>query len=144
MAVVTTYDAQVTVNGSDLSNHVNKVTINNAQETKEVRVMGTAVALARPGYATPSFDVTFYNDRATTSVESVLRGLVGITATSSGFDVVVKTFSSAILGTSNPVYTMHAVLDGDVNVMDDEAGEIPMITGRFLPYSSFTVSTTTS
>ena len=37
-----------------------------------------------------------------------------------------------------------AILDGDVNLFEGEAGEVPMITGRFLPYSSFSVSTTTS
>ena len=144
MAIRTSYDAQVTINSVDLSDHVNKVSVNGAVETKAVRVMGTAYEMARPGYQTPSFEVEFYNDHTSGKVESTARSLAGIVASSSGFAVAIKWSSGSLLGTSNPVYNMTAILDGDLNFMDDEAGELPMFTMKFLPFSSFSVSTTTS
>jgi hypothetical protein len=139
MAIQTTYNAKVMINTVDLSSKTNKVTVNDAQETKPVRVMGTPYELARPGYSTPSFEITFYNDHATGTVEPTLRALVSITST--GVPIYVRWDNTAIRSASNQEYYMDGVLDGDLNVMDDEAGELPMISASFKPYATFTVLT---
>lgn len=138
MAIITTYNAKVLLNSVDLSAHTNKATVNGAVETKEVRVMGTAYALARPGYQTPSFELEFYNNHATGSVESTLRALVSITST--GVPLYVR-YQNTTRSADNPEYYMDGVIDGDLNFMDDEAGELPMISARFLPYATFAIYT---
>jgi hypothetical protein len=139
MAIQTTYNAKAMINTVDLSSKTNKVTVNDAQETKPVRVMGTAYELARPGYSTPSFEFSFYNDHATGTVEPTLRALVSITST--GVPIYVRWDNTAVRGVSNQEYYMDGVLDGDLNVMDDEAGEVPMISATFKPYSVFVTYT---
>jgi hypothetical protein len=143
MAIQVTYDAKITVNSLDVSDWCQKVTVNDAQETKPVRVMGTAYELARPGYSTPTFEATFYNDHTSGTIEPKFRGLVGIAESSAGFAVSILWHEGAVIGPSNPTYNMTAILDGDVNLMDDEAGEQAMMSIAFKPFSSFTVSTTT-
>ena len=138
MAIFVSSNAYALINAVDLSNHCSKVTVNDAQETKEVRVMGTAYALARPGYSTPSIEFTFYNDRANGSVEATLRALIDVEGT--GVDINTRPVNTAE-STDNPNYYMDGILDGDLVVMDDEAGELQMITARFLPYSTFSVYT---
>jgi len=144
MSVRTSYDAAITINSGSYTDCLNKITINDGQETRELRIMGNAHTVARAGLSTPSMEATFYANHTSTGISQALTNLIGIVASSSGFDVVVRYSAGLNLGTSNPVYTMTSILDGDLNVMDDEHGEVAQITARFLPYSSFSISTTTS
>lgn len=139
MAIVVAYNAQIMVNGVDLSNHCKSVVIDDGQETKEATAMGNTIRVFRAGLGVPSITAEFHNDRASGSVEATLRGVVSITST--GFTVFVRPLNSATTAV-NPSYTMESVLDGGLTVVNDSVGEIPSISATFKPYSTFTVSTT--
>lgn len=141
MAIVVSYNAYVSIAGTDLSNHCVQVTVNDGQESKEVTAFGDTSKRYRAGLGTASIDATFWNDVASGSVEATLRPL--ITMTSTGFEVEVRKDNSAV-SANNPRYTMVAIVDGDINLLDEKPGEVAQLKARFLPYSTFTVSTTSS
>lgn len=140
MAFQVAYNAHVTINGVDLSDHCTMARFNTGQETRDATAHGDSQRKFRPGLGTPSFEFTLFNDHASASVESTLRGLVSITST--GVTVTAKK-DNAVATTDNPRYDFQGILDGDLMVLDDEVGELPTITARFVPYaSSFNVITT--
>ncbi len=141
MAIEVSYNGQILVNSVDLSDHAQKITIMNGQETRDITAHGNTVRTFRAGLATPSIEVVFWNDQTSASVAATLRTLVTITST--GFAVSARPKNTA-QSTSNPNYSMVAVIDGDVTVMDDEVGEPTQVTVRFLPYSGGLTTTTTS
>ena len=58
----------------------------------------------------------------------------------SGFDVVVRKHDTAT-STDNPQYTLNALIDGDVNSLDEKPGEVAQIKVKFLKFSTFTIAT---
>jgi hypothetical protein len=141
MAIVVSYNALVEVNSVDLSNHCLQVVVNDGQETRDVTAMGDTSRRYRAGMGTASIDCTFWSDVANGSVSQTLQSL--ITMTSTGFLVRVRKDNSA-MGANNPEYQMIAVVDGDINLVDEKPGEVSQLKARFLPYSTFTVYTTSS
>jgi len=141
MPIVTSYNATVSINNVDLTAHTNKATVNYGEETRELRIMGNAYPVFRAGLSTPSIELTFYANHTNGTVEPTLRGLISITST--GYPILVR-YQNAIRSTDNQEYAMDGILDGDLNVMDDESGEVAQITARFLPYSYFNVYTSTT
>lgn len=144
MATEVIYDAKVLINTVDYSNHCTQVVVHYGQETKDATCMGNTYRVFRPGLQTYSFDMTFKLDAASTSVSTGLASLSGIVASSSGFTVAVTKKASAALGPSNPTYSGTMILDGDLTVMNDSIGELADVSAKFVPYASFSVSTTTS
>jgi hypothetical protein len=146
MAVVTSYDGSIVINGTDLSDHAKVIRFNTGQESKDATAHGATARTFRAGLRTLSIEATFFNDRASSSVESTLRGLVSITST--GFSVVAQAdaaSTSTPTSATNPKYSFTGILDGDLSVMDATVGELEEITARFLPYSgTLTVQTTSS
>lgn len=139
MAIVTSYNGFLSVNAVDLSNHCTSLRVNYGQESREVTSFGDTARVFRTGLATPSIEATFKDDLASGSVNATLRGLVSLTST--GFTVIAKRLNSGTT-TVNPSFTLTAVLDGDLLVMNDSVGEVPEISARFVPYSgSLTIST---
>ena len=141
MAIVVSYNALVEVNSVDLSNHCLSVIVNDGQETRDVTAMGDTSRRYRAGMGTASIDCTFWSDVETGSVSQTLQNL--ITMTSTGFLVRVRKDNSA-RGASNPEYQLIAVVDGDINLVDEKPGEVSQLKARFLPYSTFTVYTSSS
>jgi hypothetical protein len=129
------------VNGIDLSDHCLQATVNDGQESRDVTAMGDTSRRFRAGMGTSSIDCTFWSDVATSSVNQTLTPL--ITMTSTGFDVTVRKDNSN-RGPNNPEYAMVAIVDGDVNMLDEKPGEVSQIKVKFLPYASFTTLATTS
>jgi hypothetical protein len=144
MAIETIYDAKVVVNSVNLSDHCTQVVVHTGQETKDATCMGQTIRVFRPGLQTISFDCTFKLDALSTSTATTLAGLSGIVASSSGFTVSITKKASAALGVNNPTYSMVGILDGDVTPMNDTIGELAEVSAKFVPFSSFSVSTTTS
>ena len=140
MAIIVSTNAYITVGGTNLSDHATSITVNDGQETRDASVMGTAYRLFRAGLGTPSISVTFKNDHAASSVENTLRSL--ITTSTSGVVTIEARKLNSNSSSTNPTYSMVGILDGDLNVLNDSIGEIAEISARFVPYSSFTVSTT--
>ena len=141
MAIIVSSNARLVVAGVDMSDHTVKVTVNDGQETREVSAMGNTIRVFRAGLGTPSITAELYNDTAASSIETTLRALISIAST--GFTLSARKVNTATT-VVNPDYQMVAVIDGDLNVLDESHGEVGKLTVKFVPYSSFTVSTSAS
>lgn len=143
MAQEVAYLGFISVNGTDLSSRARRITLNNGGETQDATAHGDSNRKFRPGLGTISVEAEFYNDNASGSVESTLRALRTITST--GYNVVTQRKAGSATtptSTNNPKYTIVAIIDGDLNSMDDTIGELPMVTVRFQSYDgTLTVST---
>jgi hypothetical protein len=111
--------------------------LNLGQESREVSAHGNAARVFRAGLQTPSLEATFRNDTAAGSVEVTLRPLSTITST--GFTIVARKDAGASSAT-NLNYTGTYILDGDLNVLDEDHGEVAEITAKFLLYSGTVVA----
>lgn len=143
MAVEVSYLGSIFVNSVELSDHAKNVSLTISQETRDVTAHGSSARFFRAGLSTYTVEATFFLDHASGSVESTLRPLVTIAST--GFPLIVqKKTGSATNPTSinNPKYTLTAIIDGDVNLLSEEIGEVGNITVKFVPYvGTLTVST---
>jgi hypothetical protein len=100
-------NAIITVNGVDLSDHANQVTIEDGAE--EVDLTGFTSAGYREfgqGLKDASIDVTFLQDYASGSVDATLHTMYSGGSTGT---VVVKP-TNATVSATNPTYTMVAKL----------------------------------
>lgn len=142
MAIVVVTNGQILVNSVDLSDHAKSIVVDLAQETREVTTMGASARNFRAGLQNPSITAVFRNDSAASSVEATLRALI-TSATSGAVPVFVKKINTAST-TVNPAYQFTlAIIDGDLNLLDAEVGEVPDISVKFVPYSG-TLTVTTS
>lgn len=142
MAIVTSYNGRLIVNAVDLSDHAKVIRVNDGQETRDATAHGNTARNFRAGLGTHSIEATLFNDRAASSVESTLRGLISITST--GFAVSARALNSATT-TVNPDYQFAAaIIDGDLMVVDGSVGELEEITVRFVPYSGGLVVSTSA
>jgi|SoiMethySBSTD1v2_1073268.scaffolds.fasta_scaffold31160_7 hypothetical protein len=141
MAIVVSYNALLFVNGVDLSNHCVGLTVNDGQESRDVTAMGDTSRRFRAGLGTSSIEATFWSDTASGSVNQTLTPL--ITLASTGFIVYARKDNSA-RNVNNPEYYMTAIIDGDVNVLDEKPGEVSQLKVKFMPYSSFNIYTSSS
>lgn len=141
MAIIVSYNAWVWVNSVDLSDHCVGVIVNDGQESRDVTAMGDTSRRFRAGLGTSSIEATFYGDTASGSATQTLTGLIGLSST--GFPVTVRKDNS-VRGPNNPEYSLTAIIDGDVNALDEKPGEVSQIKVKFMPYDSFQILTTTS
>jgi hypothetical protein len=141
MAIIVSYNAFLSVNGVDFSNHCLQLTVNDGQESKEVTAMGDTSKRFRAGLGTFSVEATLWSDVSSGSVVDTLRPL--ITMTSTGFEVAVKKDTGTVT-VNNPRFTFQAIVDGDVNLLDEKPGEVSQLKVKFLPYSAPVITTTSS
>lgn len=141
MAIIVDTSGFMSVAGVDLSDHIKKVTVAGGQETREVTAMGKTYKVSRAGLGTPKITAELFGDAASGSVNATLRALIA--ANTSGVTVLVKEFNTATT-VVNPSFTMDGIIDGDLNVVDAAIGEVPMVSVTFVPFSTYTVSTSAS
>jgi hypothetical protein len=141
MAIIVSYNARVTINAVDVSNHCVGVVVNDGQESRDVTAMGDTSRRFRAGLGTASVEATFWGDTASGSITQTLTGLVSLFST--GFDVTVRKDNSA-RNVNNPEYSLTAIIDGDVNALDEKPGEVSQLKVKFMPYSSFNIYTSSS
>ena len=139
MAIIVSTNASVSIGGTDFSDHCKSVRVNDGQESRDVTAMGHTTRRFRAGVVTARIEATFYNDAASGSISQTLKGLVSVSST--GFEVLVRKVNGA-RGPSNPEYQMTAIIDGDVNVFDENHGDVSELTVAFVPYATFTLVTT--
>jgi hypothetical protein len=58
-----------------------------------------------------------------------------------GFDVVVRKHNTAA-STNNPEWSLTAIIDGDLNTLDEKPGEVSQTKVMFRPFGSFAMTTT--
>ena len=105
MSVVVLTNAQVTVNGVDLSNHVDSVEVQTNVDDVDITAMGASAHQHAPGLRNDKITVNFLQDFAASSVDATLFPLLGNT----GFTVKVVPVATTV-STTNPSYTATCVL----------------------------------
>ncbi len=125
MAKFVLTDASITVNGVNLSDHCQKVTVETTRDDVETTSMGATYKSYLGGLGDANIKVTFFSDFAASSVHATLFPL---STTSTPFPVIVKPTSAAV-STTNPSFFISALLFGytpldgsvgDANTMDVE------------------------
>lgn len=125
MAAFVMTDAQVTVNGVDLSDHVLSATLNYSGDLQEDTAMGDGTRTRLSGLKDWSLELNLKQDFASGSVDATLFSLVG----GSAVTVTVRPTSSAISAT-NPEFTGSAVLE-TYPPLGNSVGELANTTVTF-------------
>ncbi|HXJ62967.1 MAG TPA: hypothetical protein VNN79_04355 [Actinomycetota bacterium] len=105
MSVVVLTNAQVTVNGVDLSDHVDSVEVQTNVDDVDITAMGASAHQHAPGLRNDKITVNFLQDFAAGKVDATLFPLLGNT----GFTVKVVPVATTV-STTNPSYTATCVL----------------------------------
>lgn len=105
MAIFCYKDAYLSINGTDLSDHVQECSCNFDAEMLDRTVMGDDWRSFLPGLKNWEITVTFAQDYASGKVDATLWSLLGATA----FPIVFKPNGSTTSST-NPKFTGNAVL----------------------------------
>jgi len=106
MGKVILTDAFIEIDGVDLSNHANQVTMELPDDEVEVSGFGSAYKEYGKGLSDATITVTFIQDFATGEVDDTLWPLK---STTTPFDVVIRPTSAAV-GAENPEYTMQSLM----------------------------------
>ena len=83
---------------------------------------------------------TTYTDSAASSSISG-NNLISAVSRVTGFSVVARKLATP-QGAENPQYELNALVDGDINVLDEKPGELGTIKVKFVPFGLMTVSVT--
>ena len=105
MATVVFRNAFVEVNGTNLSDDVESVTLNRGSEMLDETAMGDDTRINKGGLFTWSMDLNFHQDYAASQVDATLFSLVGTTTC-----VEVRPHNTCST-TTNPRYTGIAILE---------------------------------
>lgn len=132
-------DATVSVNGTDLSDHVDSVEINQEFEDVDLTAMGASSREHAKGLRSDSITVSFFQDYDASKVDAVLSPLITNT---SGFAVVVKPTSAAVSST-NPSFSMTSLLF-TYSPLAGGIGEANQTSVEFLPSAGSSVVRATS
>lgn len=97
-------DADVSINGVDLSERVASVTVVMDADDVDVSTMGTGVHQHLGGLRNDRFEITFLQDFAASMVDATLSPLLTTATTQTEFTIIVKPTSSAVSST-NPSFT---------------------------------------
>ncbi len=118
-------DAYVSVNGVNLSDHVQKVTVETTKDDVDVTAMGATYKAYLGGLGDATMQVSFFSDFAASSIHATLFPL---STTTTPFPVIVKP-TSAATSTTNPSFWISALMlgytpidgsIGDASTMDVE------------------------
>lgn len=136
MAAFTLTDAEITINGTDLSAFVMSATLNYANDLQEDTSMGDDTRTRLSGLNDWSLEVTFKQDFDSGSVDDTLFSLVG------GSAVTVTMMANKTDGVSatNPKYTGSAVLES-YPPFGNAVGELAQVSVTFQSAGSLSRST---
>lgn len=113
-------DASVLINGIDLSDHVEGVTINYSAEVKEAKVMGDAGIRRLSGLLDWSAAITFRQDLDAAKVNATLFPLIG----GAPFAFAARESKADAISVANPEWQGNGLIDGDYAVVAGEVGEV--------------------
>ena len=117
MAKFVLTDATFSLDGTDLSDHVESLSINYGAETPEQTAMTDITRRRLPGLIDWTIDLTLRSDFAAANVDAILFPLVGAAAV----EAIIKPTSGAISAT-NPAFTGQ-VLVGTYNPLAGTVGD---------------------
>jgi hypothetical protein len=138
MAVLVYKDAQVDVNGTDLTDHVQSAELSYSAELPDFTAMGSTTRTREPGLLDWSVTVTFFQDFAASNVDATLFPLIGSTQ----FAIILRPTSAARSAT-NPDFTGNVVLES-YNPMAGTVGDAQTVTASFQAAGDLARTTTSS
>ena len=118
---------KVTVAGVDLTDHVKSCAVNYDYDDVDVTAMGATAKAHAVGLRDDAIELEFYQDFATSKVDSTINGLLG----GSGGTVVVQTSGSTVSAT-NPSYTLVGI-PFTYSPVDASVGDASMTKVKFMP-----------
>lgn len=146
MAINVSYLDKISVGGVDLSDQAVSLRLNLGQESREATTFGNTARVFRAGLRTLSVEAEFMANSSTGAADTTLRNLISITSTSGNALIVQRQApdgASIVTSATNPQFSFTAIFEGDQMALDDSVGELPRISGRFVPLSG-TISITTT
>ena len=118
-------DAYININGTVLSDHGNKVSINVSVEELDATTYGQTAKVRRGGLQDGTLDITFINDFVAANLDSIMWPLLGTVVT---FEIRP---TSGARSTANPAYTGSVLIKewkpiaGDVGKLAEVAVSFP-------------------
>lgn len=127
MAIFVLTDALVIVNGVTLSDHANKVTVEDTRDAVDITAFGATSKAITKGLGDAKITIGFLQDFAASKVHATLQPLI---ASTTGIVVEVRATSAARSAT-NPAALMTGLLM-NYNMLDGSLGEASGITAEFV------------
>ena len=132
MAIFTLTNALVLVNGVDLSDHVDKVTVNDGREKVDVTAMGATAKGYQKGLGDASITLDFFQDFAAGKTHATLQPLIGSTTPVA---VEVRSVNGARSAT-NPAFLLSTALLFNYDGLDGSVGDASKMSAEFSNASS--------
>lgn len=126
MAIFTLVDAFISVNSVTLSDHANKVTIEDNRDAVDITAFGATSKAITKGLGDAKITITFFQDFAAGKVHATLQPLIGSTTP---VPIEIRATSGARSAT-NPAALMQGLLM-TYNMLDGGVGEATSITAEF-------------
>ena len=126
MAIFTLTDAFVSVNGVTLSDHANKVTVEDTRDSVDITAFGATSKAITKGLGDAKITVTFFQDFAGGKTHATLQPLIGSTT---GVTIEVRA-TSAGRSATNPAALMTGLLM-NYNMLDGSVGDATQIDAEF-------------
>lgn len=139
MAVSVLTNAQVIINGVDLSDHVSKVTLTDNRNPVDVTAMGATNLAVTKGLGDGKVSLDMYQDFAAGKTHATLQALIG---SSTGVVIEVRPVNAARSAT-NPAFLMTGLLM-NYPMLDGKVGDANMATYEFVNSSQAGVTYATS
>lgn len=105
MAKFVLKNAFLSISGTDLSDHVESITVNYGAATPEKTAMSDNSIARLPGLKDWSLDISFRQDFAASKVDATIFALVGAAA----FAIIVRP-DAGVVSATNPEYTGNGLL----------------------------------
>lgn len=127
MAISVLTNAQVIINGVDLSDHVSKVTTVDNRDSVDITAMGAVNKAITKGLGDGSVSIDVFQDFAAGKVHATLQPLLG---SSTPVTVEVRAVNAARSAT-NPAFLMSGLLM-NYGMLDGKVGDANMTTYEFV------------
>lgn len=128
MPIVVLTDASVVISGTNLSDHIRKVTVQMNVDDVDISAMGGTSHVHAPGLRDDRITMDIYTDYDASKTDAVISALLGVAA---GGTIVVKP-TSATVSATNPTYTMIG-FPVSYSPIDGEVGAASLTTVEFVP-----------
>jgi hypothetical protein len=139
MAITVLTNAQVIINGVDLSDHVSKVTLTDNRAAVDITAMGAVNLAVTKGLGDGKVSIDFYQDFAAGKVHATLQPLIG---SATPVSVEVRPVNGARSAT-NPAFLMQGLLM-TYPMLDGKVGDANSATYEFVNGSQSGVTYPTS
>lgn len=129
---------KVTYAGTDLTDHVKSITINESYDEVEITAMNAVAHSFVPGLRDDSIDIEFFQDFATSSVSPTLQTYLGST---SGATLIIQSNGATVTSTA-PKWTLvgapytYSPIDGEVGNPSMTKVTFKPVAGQSITYAT--------